>query len=67
VPQIVETHDAHAGAPARLLEALSHLRALQRLAGQWVGEHQVVLGRVLRPHGELDKRGRELFRQRHAA
>jgi len=44
--QVVEAHDAHAGVPARVLEALGDLRAAQRRAEGPGGRRRVVVGGV---------------------
>jgi hypothetical protein len=43
VSEVVETDDAHAGALARTLKALSDVGAIERLAGDGMAEHQIVV------------------------
>jgi hypothetical protein len=43
----VKAQHPHAGAAARLLEALAHLRAVQRLAAVWMGEAEVLDGLLI--------------------
>jgi hypothetical protein len=47
VAEGVKAQHPHAGAAARLLEALAHLRAVQRLAAVWMGEAEVLDGLLI--------------------
>jgi integrase len=46
VPKIVESDWGHSGSPTCCLESLRHLRAVERVAGLRMGEHEVLVRRV---------------------